>query len=205
MITNRSLGAGGNGGGFKASISTNQQELNLATWATSEGWDGAMGAEITLEAGVYIWSNNVATPALTTGSFPGGLTLIVEGYIMGKGGKGCFADTDVTASPQAGGPAISLGCNVTITGGTNGFIGGGGGGGGAGFDSEENYHMSGGGGAGGGPGGDADGTEGAPTYAGGAGGAVGASGSDGVVNTSSIHRAGIGGGAGGSAAGRVIP
>ena len=44
-----------------------------------------------LAAGVYIWSDSTAIPALDMGgSFLGGLTLINKGFIMGKGGDGGY-------------------------------------------------------------------------------------------------------------------
>ena len=175
---------------FEATISTNQQELNLATWATGQGWDGTAAATITVGSGVYIWSDNIATPALTTGSFPGGLTLIVEGFIMGKGGDGGGQIAAI-----AGGPAISFGCDVTITGGASAYVGGGGGGGGG------VATYSGGGGAGGGDAGTA--TSSAP----GLGGAVGEIGTNGINGTDepagegSSYDGGFGGGSGGGGAG----
>ena len=181
---------------FTATITTNQQELNLATWATGEGWDGTSEAIIGVDIGVYIWSDNTAIPALTTGTFPGGLTIINNGFIIGKGGQG--GGTEVTVvSPlttgqvlaEAGGPAISLDTDAFIDS-ALGYIGGGGGGGGIpGFFCNGG---TGGGGAGGGRGGpstwSADGP-GAGTTAelqsstqpGGAGGGLGGSGGNGVV------------------------
>lgn len=160
---------------FTATLSTNQQEMNLATWATSQGWNGDTEAEITINSGVYVWSDNTATPALTTGNFPKGLKLIVSGgFVMGKGGAGAI----LYATRNPGGPAVSLGCNTTIdlaTGG--GYIGGGGGGGGS-YEGTGGGGGGAGGGAGGGPGG--------------AGGAVGAVGANGTA---------VQGGGGG----RIIP
>jgi len=184
--------------GFAATISTNQQELNLSTWATGQGWDGTMAATITVGSGVYIWSDDTATPALTTGSFPGGLTLIVEGFIMGKGGDGGGNTPDVgspTILASAGGPAISLGCDATILGGAAAYIGGGGGGGGNLGDV-----YTGGGGAGGGWGGN-----GGPSgeYYGGAGGAIGTSGGMGTTSSGTQYLPGSGGGSGGGGSGFI--
>jgi len=185
---------------FENTISTNQQELNLATYATGQGWDGSSEASITISSGVYIWSDNIATPALTTGDFPGGLTLIVEGFIIGKGGKGGGAaivdESPVYVAPEAGGVAISLGCDCTIEGGASAYIGGGGGGGGG------VAGQSGGGGAGGGAGGDAGGL--AVDVFGGTGGAVGATGGDGNENNDTTQAPGSGGGSGGGGAGELF-
>lgn len=205
MLTNKLMGTkGASLTQFEATISTNQQEMNLATWATSQGWNGSDEAQITLEEGVYIWSDSIATPALTTGNFPSGLTLIVNGYIIGKGGVGAgTTDASVgdTIPSENGGPAISLGCDLTILGGSSGYIGGGGGGGGAVIYTPgglgERVHQAGGGGAGGGAGGSAG------ENSGGAGGTVGNPGSAGSASQPVTQQA-QGGGAGGGGAGGEI-
>lgn len=137
----------GKANAFSATISTNQQELNLRTWALANGWNGTSQATITVASGVYIWSDNTAVAGLTIdGSWSGGLTLVNNGFIMGKGGNGATA---VSTAGSPGGHAISLGVNVSIT--NNGYIAGGGGGGGVGSGS--GWRGYGGGGAGGGLGG----------------------------------------------------
>lgn len=171
----------GKSNAFTATISTNQQQLNLATYATSVGWNGTSAATITIGSGVYIWSDNTAVAGLTTGSFPGGLTIINNGYIIGKGGAGG------ASIPGHGGPALSLGVNTTIINNTGAFIAGGGGGGGS-------NASGGGGGAGGGAGSATGGT-------GGAGGAVGSAGAAGGPD----GRGGGGGGSGGGGGGFFPP
>ena len=171
----------GKSGGFSATISTNQQELNLRTWALANGWNGTSAATITVGSNVYIWSDNIATPGLTiNGSWPAGITLVNSGFIMGKGGNGGgYAGTGGgggQTSPQAGGNAISLGVNVSIT--NNSYIGGGGGGGREGRYS--GAASGGGGGAGGGTGGNGDNDVGFDAGTGGAGGTVGNSGANGT-------------------------
>ncbi|MFB9151586.1 hypothetical protein [Roseovarius ramblicola] len=181
--------AGGGGGGtFTATISSNQQEMNLATWATGQGWDGTSYAEITVAAGVYVWSDDNTIPGMTTGAFPGGLKLIVEGYIIGKGGD---SSTDALPNGEGlpGGPALSLGTSITIEGGVSGYIAGGGGGGSGVVGSAR---FTGGGGAGGGKAGDNDGVSG------GSGGSPGAAGDDGMEQESGNK--GFGGGSGGGGA-----
>lgn len=162
---------------FKATISSNQQEINLATWAAAQGWNGRTKAEITIGTGVYVWSDNTATPALTTGNFPKGLTLINKGYIMGKGGSGIAG-----SNGSAGGVGIYAGGNLEIDS-SAGYIGGGGGGGGS-----PGYNA---GGAGGGAGGGSGGGDGLPS-SGGTPGSVGSSGGNGP-------------GSGGGGGGRVFP
>lgn len=178
-------------------ISTNQKELNLATWATAQGWAG-QPANITIAAGVYIWSDNTSIPALTTGNFAAGLTIINNGYIMGKGGE-----------VSAGGPAISLGCNTTIDNtNTSAYIGGGGGAGGnalitlVGDFGTFYVGAFGGGGAGGGRGAAPVGGVSSPYVA---AGAIGASGSNGNAGTDGDSSTGYYNVAYGGGGGRVFP
>ena len=91
---------------------TDQKELNLRTWALSQGWDGVSMATITIGPGIYIWSDNTAIPALTTGLFPGGLKLINSGYIIGKGGQGGYSGA--TQAGAAGGPAVAHGAHDNL-------------------------------------------------------------------------------------------
>lgn len=200
LFKNRSKTYGLLGGVFSANISTNQLELNLANWAANNGWDGLSNAAITIDTGIYVYSNNINTPALTTGVFPKGLKIIVNGFIMGKGGRGGGFGGNDTATAyvgQNGGTAIKLECNTTISGSAGAYIGGGGGGGSYAF-YDFDYKASGGGGAGGGQGGGMH-----STTNGGAGGAPGASGGNGVVqnteNNGPSAALGIGGTAGGTA------
>lgn len=153
---------------FAVSITSNQKELNLRTWLLANGWDGIRKVIVTVNPNVYIWSDNVAVPALTiNGSWPNGVEIINNGYIMGRGGDGAMVGSDYSSSSvvyfkgQNGGPAITLGTNVTISS-TNGYIGGGGGGG-NGFLSTigSTSGPTGGGGAGGGKGGNGNYSNGA--------------------------------------------
>lgn len=174
---------------FTFTISSNQSSINLRTLALAAGWNGTSPVIATVASGIYIYSISTATPALTIdGSWPRGVTLVNQGYIMGQGGNG-------GASPgtagSLGGIAIYLGASVTINN-TNAsaYIGGGGGGGGSGAASGS---AGGGGGAGGGNGG--------ASYnrSGGAGGSLGGSGGNGAADGPSGP--GFGGGAGGGGGG----
>lgn len=130
----------GKANAFNGTISSNQTNLNLRTWALANGWNGSTAATITVAGGVYIYSTVQSTPGLTiNGSWPGGITLINNGFIAGKGGYA----SGLQGGNQAGGVAISLGVSCSIV--NNSYIGGGGGGGG-----NANNGVSGGGGAGGG-------------------------------------------------------
>lgn len=145
----------------------------------------AFGTDVIINAGVYVWSDNTALPALTA-TAP--VNIINYGYIMGKGGVGGYRADNA----GAGGPAISLqsaGCSVQNMAG--GYIAGGGGGGAGSPNSGADECGNGGGGAGGGNGGGL-----LSSRLGGAGGGLGASGADGQTRVSSRSR-GYGGNAGG--------
>jgi hypothetical protein len=123
-------------------ISANASNVNLFTLAgsptTAGNWEFRIGS------GVYVYSTSTATAAITTGAFPAGstITVINNGYIIGKGGNGgkggnaSGSSSVAGAAGAAGGPAISLAASVTITN-ASGFIygGGGGGGGGGGYNT----------------------------------------------------------------------
>ena len=198
---------------FTHTITSHQQELHLHTYLQAQGWDGTSKVEVTVGAGIYIWSDNTTIPALDMGGiFPGGLTLVNRGFIMGKGGDGGYLQANRTSyvSPTSGGPAMALSGPITIDNAT-GYIGGGGGGGAGhtgalGSINMVPAHSPGGGGAGGGRGGpvpygDTDGTVLSPF---GNGGAIGQNGS--VATTGSnfgghtIATHGGGGGASGAGA-----
>ena len=76
-------------GAFALTVSSNQTDVNLATLATSAGWNGSSTLNATINSGVYVSSTTTGTPALTvSGSFPGGVTLVNNGTIVGMGGAG---------------------------------------------------------------------------------------------------------------------
>jgi hypothetical protein len=145
---------------FTHMITSHQKELKLHSYLQAQGWNSTGKVEVTVAAGIYIWSDNTTTPALDMGgAFPGGLTLVNRGFIMGKGGDGGYQLADLTSyvAPTSGGPAIGLTGPITIDN-TTGYIGGGGGGGAAATGSPfavfvTPVHSPGGGGAGGGRGG----------------------------------------------------
>lgn len=153
----------GKSSGYAITISANTQNFNLLTAMQALGYvnGNAFSATVTINSGVYVWSNTTATAAFDTGAITGTgtISIINNGYIMGKGGDGVTSGT--TSNP--GGPAINIQKPITLT--NNSYIGGGGGAG----------AVAGGGGAGGGVGGANTTTSGV----GGGGGAVGASGGNG--------------------------
>lgn len=134
-----SFAGGGGGGPFAGTISTNQTDLNLRTWALANGWNGTAQATITVGSGVII-SGSVqgnSTAALTVdGSWPGGVTLVNSGVIAGRGGNGGTGGANPTAAlpGNIGGTALTASVAVSINN-TGTIAGGGGGGGGGGFSS----------------------------------------------------------------------
>jgi hypothetical protein len=178
---------------FAFTIASNQTNANLRTLAVNAGWNQSSKVVATINGGVYLSSNSTGTPALTVnGSFPGGVQLTNNGFIVGMGGNG---GNGPTAGPNlqvgpgtagaGGGLALSVSVGVTIT--NNGTVAGGGGGGGGGRSSSysgdkgvlTNYGGGGGGGgrssaaanSRGGAGGSASGSSGVPIS--GAAGSVG--------------------------------
>jgi hypothetical protein len=138
---------------FSFTISVNQTNANLASLATAAGWNGSSQLIATIGSGVYVSSSSTGTPGLTVnGSFPGGVSLINNGFIIGMGGAGGRGGgTNAGAAGSAGGLALSVSSAISIT--NNGTIGGGGGGGGGGaarFLSFYGNNYWGGGGGGGG-------------------------------------------------------
>jgi hypothetical protein len=144
---------------FAFTVSTNVTNANLATLATNAGWNGTSRVVCTINSGVYISSNATGTPALTvSGSFPSGVDLINNGFIIGMGGAGGAGVSWSSGSfiggsnGSAGGVALSVSSAISIT--NNGTIGGGGGGGGGGrgglvADPTGDLVQAGGGGGGG--------------------------------------------------------
>ena len=194
---------------FSLTLSTNQQQINLRTLAVAAGWNQSVAVVVTVNAGVYIWSDSLSVPAMTIdGSWPGGIKVVNNGYIMGKGGTGGGAISgNSQIAALAGFTAISIAVAVTIDN-TNAsaYIGGGGGGGG-GFSSNvtNGVGVGGGGGAGGAPGG-------RTTYiaVAGSGGAVGSAGGNGSTTGQDASGAGGGrifpgvGGAGGAITDNIL-
>lgn len=178
---------------FQHTITSHQQELNLYNYLTGQGWNGSDPIALTINSGVYIWSNNTATAGLIISSaFSSLLSITNNGYIMGKGGAG----GNVPSAGSAGGPAISnLASGISFYNTSSGFIGGGGGGGGAGY--YQGCGGGGGGGAGGGVGGyGIDGGSG--VMSGGAGGSIGNKGGDAAYDPwGTIGQGGQAGGSGG--------
>lgn len=120
---------------FSFTISTNQAATNLRTLALNAGWNGTSAVVATVASGVIIQQTSQGTdpavapfPSLAIdGSWPGGVKLINNGKILGRGGFGGSYNGSNSINGQHGGHAISLGVGVIIE--NNGIIAGGGGGG----------------------------------------------------------------------------
>jgi len=178
---------------FQLTIASNIQEANLYSLATGAGWNESDPVLLTVNSGVYVWSDNIATAALViSDDFSNLLTIVNNGYIIGRGGNG---GNGAGGSGQNGGPAITNSATgVALTNASGAFIAGGGGGGGGG------WRGAGGGGAGGGTGGTGSGWGSGGSGAGGAGGAIGATGANGQRLQVGKAAEGKGGGAGGGGA-----
>jgi len=165
---------------------------------------GQTAVQVTISAGVYVYSTNTTNAALTVSGFIAGdqVTIVNNGYIIGKGGNGAsgvsWAYPNAVFTPAgAGGPGISLAYGVTVI--NNSYIAGGGGGGGCAIIPNNRWGSGGGGGAGGGNGGSLR-ISASLTLNGGAGGGLGLSGSNGVgLNDGGLYQGSGGGG------GRILP
>lgn len=160
---------------FAFTISSNQTNANLRTLAVNAGWNQSSKVVATIASGVYVSANSTGTPALTVnGSFPGGVELVNNGFIVGMGGAGGSGPTSgpglqvgAGTAGAGGGLALSVSSAISVT--NNGTVAGGGGGGGGGRSSaytggEYSAQINYGGGGGGG------GRTGAVNSSGGAGG-----------------------------------
>jgi hypothetical protein len=197
---------------FNRTISANTQNYNLLNDMVASGYVNGSGftANITINSGVYVWSDNTSLAGFDTGNITGTgtINLVNSGFIIGRGGNGNPLLPNNPGPPASfvnpgspGGAAINTVRPMTIT--NNSFIAGGGGGG----ATTETRAASGsaspvgsGGGAGGGTGGVAFFySTGIPASIapGGAGGGLGSSGSNG--NTASGAYVSGGGG------GRILP
>lgn len=136
---------------FAFSITSNTQNANIRTLAVAAGWDGSAPLITTVNSGVWLWSDSTSLGgAIISGSFPGGLTLLNYGKIIGKGGDGGLTQGQ---AGSAGGPALTVASTgVSVTNNSGAYIAGGGGGGG-GARRFNGQWSGGGGGAGGGRGG----------------------------------------------------
>lgn len=175
---------------FAFSIVSNQTNANLATLATNAGWNGSSKLVATINSGVVIGSTSASAAFTISGSYPGGVELINNGTIAGKGGNGAVGPINPLATTieafRGGGGGGGAGSNVglgAIRAGVNGTATSGGAGGPA------NQAQ------GGGPAASA-GNAGANGFAGGLG--LSATSAVAITNNGTIAGGGGGGGSGGS-------
>lgn len=140
-------------------ITSDTNNVNLASYAASAGWDSAAPLVVYVDSDVIVGSTSTSTYALRINStYPNGLTLINKGYIVGKGGDGGVGQDypfNTPAAAEDGGPALYVGSSTDIR--NLGYIMGGGGGGAGGCgsrvgSSKSGYSCYGGSGGGGGQG-----------------------------------------------------
>lgn len=141
---------------FAFTISSNQTNANLRTLAVNAGWNQSSKVVATINSGIYVSANSTGTPALTVnGSFPGGVELVNNGFIVGMGGSGGTGGGASTNGVGGGSGGTALSASVGISINNAGTIAGGGGGGGGGacgaeaFDCFTTLYGTGGGGGGG--------------------------------------------------------
>jgi len=127
-------------------------DVNLRSAAISAGWPGSGAVQANINPGTTIQSSSTGGYALTiNGAWPGGVTVVNSGTIVGRGGAGGTAVPGVGVPGGSGGTAILVSVPVTINN-ASGTISGGGGGGGAGGPRSTRGGNFGGGGGGGGNG-----------------------------------------------------
>ena len=185
---------------FTFSSNTADASLNLSSIGGYRA--GTSDITVTINSGVYLWASSTGGYGLnlTGGTSGDTLTVVNNGFIMGKGGDGA------RDSQMAGGPAINLGfgfasCTFNNTNGSA-YIGGGGGSGGSGWGPSTSRYAGGGGAGGGNGGASTIDDKGTRTSSGGAGGGIGSPGASSTSATSGITGSGGGGrifpGSGGS-------
>jgi len=171
---------------LSVTYSTNTTDASLNIAALGGYVSGKTDVTVTVNSGIYVYGSSTGTPGLTISGGAAGdtVTLVNNGYILGRGGAGGNGGPGSPANGDpgsAGGTALSVSRAVSIT--NNGTIaGGGGGGGGGGRNAGDWYGGCGGGG-------------GAPLGAGGSRGAWSGAGTGGATNgsTATLTSAGAGG------------
>ena len=141
---------------FSLTLSSSQNNFNLGTWLSSQGWNGVTPVTITVTIpnGVVISSTSVATAAFVIPSLPPGssVDIVNQGRIQGRGGNGGSGGSGCTSAGAAGGhggDALSVGYPVTVNNSAGQIWAGGGGGGGGGGGADYSCSQPGSGGGGG--------------------------------------------------------
>lgn len=113
---------------FSFAIASNTTNVNLRSAAITAGWNQSSALQATINSGVVVYSTSTGSYAMTVnGSFPGGVTLVNNGTILGAGGAGGNGGGN---SGSAAGPALTVSSAITINNASGRIAGGGGGGGG---------------------------------------------------------------------------
>lgn len=133
-------------------ITSNVTNYTLDVSKITDYSTGNTDITLYVSSAVYVYATTTSNAGLTVAALNADDTveIINNGYIIGMGGAGTTGPNSLSLIPEAGGPALTVNRNVTIT--NNSYIAGGGGGGGGSRGSDTIY-IGGGGGAGGGPGG----------------------------------------------------
>jgi hypothetical protein len=192
---------------FTLTISATATNVNADTILIAAGWNSASFFQITIDAGVTVYSTSTSTGGLNiSGSYPYGFAVINNGVVMGMGGDGGYATsgTGANLAGRVGGPALNIvnsftTAQMSVTNSVGATLAGGGGGGAGMLNSGGEIYGGGGGGAGGGSGGQSYQARGGFQLGSpGGGGALGGSGGSGSGQGAS---GGTGGGSGGGGGG----
>ena len=111
---------------YAFTIAANTRNADVRALAITDGWDQSTPLSVTVNSGVWCYSDTTSTGGLVlAGSFAGGVTVVNNGNIIGMGG----------GASQAGGSAIQITTSdtVAVTNNSGAFIAGGGGGGGGSY------------------------------------------------------------------------
>jgi hypothetical protein len=176
--------------------STNTQQATVNPTSLSGYVAGISDIVITVNSGIYVWSDSTSVPAMTiNGGLATGdtITLINNGFIIGRGGDG--VNGWLRQVGNNGGPALNLNLPITIDNTNASAYIAGGGGSGSTWNNPPSQAGS-GGGAGGGRGGATDSS--GSGHPGGAGGGLGQTGGNGAPTFSGQLNSGGGGG-------RILP
>lgn len=166
--------------------------LNVRSYLVNAGWDGISKPILTINSGIIVYGTAGYWAMVIDGSFPNGLQIVNNGFIVGSPGNGGIGDGGGSGGNGSAGGAGGPGLYINFTTGNslncllvnNGYIAGGAGGGGGGGGNGAASGGGGGGGAGypsGGAGGGSRGSDrnGGPGYAGYWGGNGGVGGTSG--------------------------
>lgn len=135
---------------FELTLTTNQKDIILVDFLRARGWDSEAPVILTIASGIVISSEVRGQALRVTGDFPGGVTIINNGTIVGRGGKGgAGSPNQLSRGANGEDGRTGLKADVAVTIDNQGVIAGGGGGGGGGCGTFWYANRQGGGGGGG--------------------------------------------------------